>query len=136
MSGVSPSQATLGFTMLVCTGCGAAHDDFPPEEVLDTLRGAVRRCPHGILVSVSCLLGAPLCATRPSTGVIAAFQPCAPDRIPTENARVIGPIRDLVDAAELRAWVQAGRWNPGLLPSRMRNPLPAAASPPSAKPGA
>ena len=134
MSGVSGSRAPLGFTMLVCTGCGTEQDDFPPEEVLDTLRGAFRRCPHGILVSVSCLLGAPVCATRPSTGVIAAFQPCAPDRIPTENARVIGPIRDLIDAAALRAWVQAGRWNPGLLPSRMRNPLPAAASPPSAKP--
>jgi hypothetical protein len=109
--------------MLVCTGCGAAHDDFPPEEVLDTLRGAVRRCPHGVLVSASCLLGAPVCATRPSTGVLAVFQPCTTDRIPTGNARVVGPIRDLVDAAELRAWVQAGRWNPGLLPSRMRNPL-------------
>jgi hypothetical protein len=109
--------------VLVCTGCGSEQDEFPPEEVLDTLRGAVRRCPHGMLVSVPCLFGGPVCAARASTGVIAALQPCTTDRAPNGSASVIGPIRDLVDAAQLRAWVQAGRWNPGLLPSRMRNPF-------------
>ena len=109
--------------MLVCTGCGTEQDEVPPEEVLDTLRGAVRRCRHGMLVSVPCLFGAHVCSARPCTGVIAALQPCTPERTPNGSARVVGPIRDLVDAAALRAWVQAGRWNPGLLPSRLRNPL-------------
>jgi hypothetical protein len=122
-NGVSQSRTAEGFTVLVCTGCGTEQDEFPPEEVLDTLRGAVRRCPHGMLVSVPCLFGAPVCAARTSTGVIAALQPCTTDRAPNGNVRVIGPIRDLVDAAQLRAWVQAGRWNPGLLPSRMRDPF-------------
>jgi len=116
------ARANPGFTLLVCTGCGTEQDDFPPEEVLDTLGSAVRRCPHGMLVSVPCLFGASVCATRPSNGVLAALQPCTTDRTPTGNARVIGPVRDLIDAARLRRWVQAGLWNPGLLPSRMRNP--------------
>ena len=123
MNGVSLSRTAEGFTVLVCTGCGTKQDEFPPEEVLDTLRGAVRRCPHGMLVSVPWLFGAPVCAARTSTGVIAALQPCTTDRATSGCARVIGPIRDLVDAAQLRAWVQAGRWNPGLLPSRMRHPF-------------
>ena len=123
MTAAGQARTAQGFTLLVCTGCGTEQDDFPPEEVLDTLGGAVRRCPHGVLVSAPCLFGAAVCATRASIGVVAALQPCTTDRTPTGNARVIGPIRDLIDAAQLRAWVQAGRWNPGLLPSRMRNPL-------------
>lgn len=49
-----------------------------------------------MLVSVPCLFGAPVCAARTSTEVIAALQPCT-DRAPNGSARVIGPIRDLVD---------------------------------------
>lgn len=112
-----------GFTLVVCSGCGTAPDGLAPRDVLATLRDAVRQCPHGMLVSVPCLFGGPGCADRPFAGPIAALQPCATDRTPLGGVRIVGPIRDLGDTTVLRAWVQAGRWNPGLLPSRLRNPF-------------
>jgi hypothetical protein len=111
------------FTVVVCNGCTPHLDRSPAEAALSALREVIRHCPHGMLVTVSCLLGASLCSSRTVDGVVAALQPCTTGRNPTSCAHFLGPIRDARDAIELSAWVQEGRWNPGLLPDRLRNPL-------------
>ena len=111
------------FTVVVCTGCPTGRGHPKADAVLKALSGAVRSCPHGMLVSVRCLLGASCSAQRPGDGVIAALQPCTNDRIPTDRAHVVGPIHDDFDTARLRAWVQCGRWHD--------NPLSFRACPPN-----
>lgn len=104
------------FTVVVCSGCATGPGQLVPEAVAEAVQGAVRCCPHGILVSVNCLLGPSLCATRPSDGVVAAFQPCALDRSPTGPARLVGPVRGESDSARLCAWIRSGRWHAAPLP--------------------
>lgn len=111
------------FTVVVCNGCTTAPNRSPAEATFSALRTVVRRCPHGILVAVPCLLGPSLCSARTVEGVVAALQPCTTGRAPTGCAHILGPIRDARDATELSAWVQKGRWNPDLLPARLRDPL-------------
>lgn len=113
------------FTLVVCTGCRQTPDGTAPEGILDALGSAVRLCRHGVLVSVPCLMGAAICAGRTTFGSLAALQPCSVDRAPDGCARVVGPIRNRLDAERLRTWVRDGDWNLGLLPHRMRNPFAA-----------
>ena len=105
---------TPPFTVVVCTGCGAAE-----MAVLEALRAVVRRCRHGILVSAPCLLGPQVCQTRHGQGAVVMLQPCWPDRSPVGPAQWIGPITDSAELAELCDWIASGEWA-GALPSAPR----------------
>lgn len=108
MSSATPTREP--FTVVVCSGCHAQHGQMPTGEVLDAVGSAVRECHHGILVSVSCLLGPAFCAGRPGGGVLAAIQPCTVDRVPTGPARLVGPIRRRAETAYLCSWLKSGQW--------------------------
>lgn len=112
-------RTNRAFTVVVCVGCAAWHDD----SWLDELRAVVRLFPHGMLVSTECLLGSTFCRTRPGGGVIAMLQPCAADRTPTEPARWIGPIVDEADIADFCDWIVQSEWALSALPSRLQSPL-------------
>jgi hypothetical protein len=102
------------FTLAICGGCepGAA------EQVVEGLRPSIRRCPHGVLVSASCLLGGLSCRARTS-GVFAVLQPCSTDRVSTSAAVLLGPIsRD--DITAVRGWLEAGAWEERSLPEHLR----------------
>lgn len=118
-----PRSTLRAFTVVVCSGCGRGPDTPPAEAVLCALGDVVRRCPHGILVSVPCLFGPAFCADLPFDGVVAALQPCTTDRAPTGPAYFVGPIRGPEDAARLGSWVREGRWRVGLLPVHMQDPV-------------
>lgn len=94
---------TAGFTAVVCSRCTSA------ESVLDELRAAVRRAPHGMLISSGCLLDQIRCVGR-TDGVMVLVQPCAIDRTPTGPAIMFGPIEDAASAAQLRDWLDQGHW--------------------------
>ena len=116
-----PRPTERAFTAVVCSGCGPRPGGSLAETgVVGALREVVRQCPFGILVTVPCMFGAP-CPAWPAEGVFVALQPCTIDREPICSARLVGPIRDPEDIARLSAWVQAGRWNVGLLPLRLRS---------------
>jgi hypothetical protein len=112
-----PNRATSrAFTLVVCSLCpSGAH-----ETVLDELRTAIRHCPHGMLVSAGCLLGAMTCTVHPAAGAMVVLQPCAHDRTPSGPASLVGPVCSRDDAALLRRWVEAGDWNIQTLPARLR----------------
>ena len=112
MSSATTRPAGLGFTAVVCNGCPTGPGQPPPAAVVDALRGAVRHCPHGMLVTVSCLLGPAQCPDgRSGRGVIAAVQPCTADRVPVGRVRVVGPMADPADPERLRTWVCDARWD-------------------------
>lgn len=104
------------FTLLVCAGCSTVPGQPSPPAVSAALKPTIRRCRHGMLVSVRCLLGPALCATRPTDGVVAALQPCTTDRVPTSPASLIGPVRGAADSTRLRDWIRSGRWDAAPLP--------------------
>jgi hypothetical protein len=111
-------MTTRAFTLVVCAGC-RTDTGF---DLLGELRPLIRTCPRGMLVSAGCLLGPLSCAGR-GPGAVVVLQPCAGDRTPRGPARWIGPIADHEDAATLRSWIAAGRWNLDALPARLRAPL-------------
>jgi hypothetical protein len=47
-------------------------------------------------------------------------QPCTPARQPSGPAVLVGPIRDIADAAELCDWLQRGTLTADRLPDRLR----------------
>jgi hypothetical protein len=96
--------------VVVCDGCPTGPGQPGSAAVIDALRGVVRGCPHGMLVTVSCLLGPVLCSGRTGPGVVAAVQPCTADRKPIGRAHFVGPMDDPADPGRLRAWVHGGRW--------------------------
>ncbi|MHC9296933.1 hypothetical protein ACRCUN_31100 [Mycobacterium sp. LTG2003] len=96
-------SSTVGFAAVVCNRCGSA------EFVLDELRTAVRRAPHGMLISSGCLLDQLRCVGR-TDGVMVLVQPCAIDRTPTGPAVMFGPIGDAESAVLLRDWLDEGHW--------------------------
>ncbi|MGV0743763.1 hypothetical protein [Mycolicibacterium sp. XJ870] len=97
------NSATVGFTAAVCSRCTAAGP------VLDELRAAVRRAPHGMLVSTGCLLDQLSCVGR-ADGTMVLVQPCASDRTPTGPAVMFGPIATAEAADELRKWIDRREW--------------------------
>ena len=104
------------FNVVVCTGC--ASDVVLP--VLSTLRSTIRRCPHGMLVRASCLLGSLTCASRPTgAGVVVVLQPCTLDRVPSGQALWLGPVNDFDDVAALRGFIERGAWETEPLPERL-----------------
>lgn len=108
------------FTVIVCSCCAAE----PGLSVLEELRGSIRRCQHGILVSAPCLLGKLTCAARTDgSGTMVLLQPCSTDRSPVGPPRWVGPITNPADAEAVRAWLERGDWNVGTLPQRLRSPL-------------
>lgn len=115
-----PRPTDRAFTAVVCSGRSPRPGGSLGETgVVAALREVVRQCPFWMLVTVPCIFGAP-CPTWPAEGDFVALQPCTIDREPTSSARLVGPIRDPEDIAQLSAWVRAGRWNIGLLPLRLR----------------
>jgi hypothetical protein len=104
------------FTAAVCTSCAAG----PATQLLLALRGSIRRCPHGMLVTTGCLLGEFTCAVRPSgEGAVLVLQPCSVDRTPAGPARWVGPVRHAVDARVVCDWLERGDWELDALPSRL-----------------
>jgi hypothetical protein len=116
-----PFTATRrAFTLVVCTSCAAVQSD----SILDELRAAIRRCPHGVLVATGCMLGKLTCASRPDgPGILVLLQPCSEQRLPVGGACWVGPINDSEDAATVRAWVERGEWSPRTLPHHLRPAL-------------
>jgi hypothetical protein len=117
----TPGTATdRAFNLVVCTSCTTGQH----LSVLDELRAAIRRCPHGVLVSAGCVLGPLTCASRPDgPGALIVLQPCAIDRSPVGRAIWVGPINDRADVADVRAWVEHGDWSLGALPRHLRPAL-------------
>lgn len=104
------------FTVIVCAACAVADE----LSVIDELRPAIRRCPHSMLVTASCMLGPLTCASRPTGGgVMAVLQPCTNDRVACGPAHWIGPIADSDAAAELREWLELGKWETAPVPGRL-----------------
>jgi hypothetical protein len=87
--------------------------------LLELLRSAIRRCPHGMLVVTECLLGELTCAGRRSSdGVLVIVQPCSSERTPSGPAVWVGPIRDQSDARTVCDWLVDGAWEDQTPPSR------------------
>jgi hypothetical protein len=95
------------FTVVVCAGC------YPPAgwSVLDELRGSIRRCTHGLLVTA---------ASHDGPGTVIILKPCTRDRSPLGPARWVGPVIDRRDAARVCDWVERGEWDIEELPRRLR----------------
>ena len=106
-----------GSTIVLCTASGCCTPLHMP--LLVALRDTVRASVHGILVTSGCLLGAVACRTRPS-GPLLLVQPCGVDRQPVGCAVLIGPLQDDADVAAVGAWLRDGRFDPRLLPVRLR----------------
>jgi hypothetical protein len=112
---VRPAGTARAFTVALCTNCA----EEPTTRLLELLRSAIRRCPHGMLVVTDCLLGELTCATRPSgDGVLMILQPCSIDRTPIGPAMSVGPIGDHGDALTVCDWLAGGAWEEQALPRR------------------
>jgi len=114
MNGPAPTPRSRPFTLVACTDCRDAAD----EQVVDRLRRAVGRCPHGVMVATRCLSGLLRC--RRSRGLHAVVQPCSEDREPTGAVKCLGPIRTEADAEAVAAWLLAGMPDGGTLPDSLR----------------
>jgi hypothetical protein len=80
------------------------------RELLQPLRAATRRCPHGVLISTGCLLRAPRCEAGPGheSGAYLLVQPCDRNRQPRGIAISVGPVLTRADAAAVAAWLADG----------------------------
>lgn len=107
------------FNAVVCRSGPCAST---AQQLLERLRPATRRCPHGVLISAGCLLRAPRCQTAPGrdSGAYLLVQPCAPDRQPRGIAIGIGPVLSDADAAAVAQWLTDGRLDAARLERRLR----------------
>ncbi|MFE9687296.1 hypothetical protein [Streptomyces sp. NPDC006285] len=106
-------------TLVVCGACGNAG----LEDVMTTLRQAVRACPHGVMVSTACLGRFLRCGRK--RVLYAAVQPCTGDNGGAVAA--LGPLVDEADAETVAAWLKAGMSADGEF--RLAEHLPAAPAP-------
>jgi len=91
------------------------------NRLLPLLRAATRRCPHGVLISVGCLLHAPRCqAPGRDSGAYLLVQPCGADRRPRGTAIGIGPVLTDADADAAAEWLAFGNLDVALLAPRLR----------------
>jgi hypothetical protein len=97
------------FTIVVCDD-GAGTNSF---SVADALRATIRRSAHGMMI-IGDSTGAPF------TSLL--FQQCSRDRVSTAPTLWIGPVNGEADAAAVRAWIEGGIWDAGLLPGHLRSP--------------
>jgi hypothetical protein len=117
---MSAVTTEAGFTAILCGDCRDGRE----LPVLDALREAVGRCPHGVLVSAPCQLGDLWCRDRPeaSDGKIVLVQPCDTERRPTGAVIPVGPIRSREDLASVATWMSSPL-DRGALPQHLRAPL-------------
>ncbi|MGC9544570.1 hypothetical protein [Streptomyces sp. UG1] len=113
MSDAARGRGSGPFTLVVCASC-----DTETSGLLDGLRSAVRGCPHGVMVSTSCLEKVLHC--RSDRGLHAAVQPCTADRRPAGPVVRLGPLVTAADAEAVGAWLRAGMPDDGTLPHRLR----------------
>ncbi|NLU73327.1 hypothetical protein HCC61_11670 [Streptomyces sp. HNM0575] len=114
MNGPAPAPGNRPFTLVACTDCREAAD----EQVVNRLRQAVTRCPHGVMVATRCLSGLLRC--HRSRGLHAAVQPCTEDRKPAGVVKRLGPIRTEADADAVAAWLLAGMPDDDTVPDSLR----------------
>ncbi|OEV12826.1 hypothetical protein [Streptomyces nanshensis] len=114
MNGPAPAPGKRPFTLVVCTDCRDSAD----EQVVERLRQAVSRCPHGVMVATRCLSALLRC--HRSRGLHAAVQPCGEDREPTGVVKRLGPITTEADAEAVAAWLLAGMPDDDPVPAGLR----------------
>ena len=107
------------FNAVLCRSGPCAGASKP---LLERLRAATRRCPHGVLISAGCLLRAPRCRAAPGhdSGAYLLVQPCDLDRRPLGIAIGIGPVLSDADAAVVAEWLADGSLDAGRLDRRLR----------------
>ena len=107
------------FNAVVCRAGPCAGTAVP---LLHQLAATTRRCPHGVLISTSCVLHASRCLRAPEhdSGAYLLVQPCDPDRRPRGIAIGIGPVLTAVDAAAVADWLAEGSLDEARLEPRLR----------------
>lgn len=99
----------LGFTAAYCgrDACACSTNGVDDGDVVEALRSTVRTCPHGVLVSVDCMVeGCERGATGPGRYVL--VQPCDTRRRPVGEAVVAGPLHERDDVDQLCHWLRHG----------------------------
>jgi hypothetical protein len=107
------------FTAVVCRS-GPCAD--AAGQLMERLRAATRRCPHGVLIGSGCLLNAPRCQTAAGhdSGAYLLVQPCDPDRQPRGMVIGVGPVLSDTDASVVADWLEDGGLDTSRLESRLR----------------
>ncbi|MFC5995174.1 hypothetical protein ACFQE5_13230 [Pseudonocardia hispaniensis] len=108
--------AAEGYTLVVCASASCRSQWH--GQLVDALRAMVRASRHGMLVTSGCTLGRLACRLR-APGPLVLVQPCDARRRPTGRAVRIGPLSCQDDLAAVRTWIEARRFDPGLLPRHL-----------------
>lgn len=104
-----------------------ACDTAAADALMPNLRAVVRNCPHAVLVTTQCFMGAITCAaSRSQRGAMLLLQPCAVDRTPTAAVRLIGPVITASDSEAVCQWIACGVWDLALLPTSLSTRMNAA----------
>ena len=117
----SPVVSDEPFNAVVCRSgpCGGTAG-----QLLHRLRAAVGRCPHGVLISTSCMLRAARCRRGQDheSGAYLLVQPCSLDRRPLGIAIRVGPVLTDADAAAVADWLAGPSLDVTRLEPRLRMP--------------